>query len=159
MRLNPRPQRLHNDQFLTRTSLIYCIHKIQLHQHTATISSLSYATNLPESTFVQSSKYSPCQHISIFQQLLNPERLNDVSGRVTSCAFIICLVGSAPVSRVMQASGAVTITPIAQVSSSYSLYATCWENSCSLYLCTLHLQEKRGVKRSAASFSLLFTVV
>lgn len=100
-------------------------------------------------------------HVNTFpspnsRQLLNPGRLTGVSGQcpgVTSGAFIICLVGSDPVYRGMQPSGALTIIPIAQVSSSLFLYATCREDSCSLYLYILLLQEKGGQKVSS-----LFTV-
>lgn len=107
-------------------------------------------TGCNQSFFVLS--HQPCRihlclklyivHVNTFpspnsRQLLNPGRLNDGSGQcpaVTSGAFIICLVGSDPVSWGMQPPGAGTIIPVAQVSSSLPLHATCWEDS------TLHLQ-------------------
>lgn len=72
---------------------------------------------------------SPCQHLSISCQLTvaKPWEANKSSGKcpgVTCGAFIICSIGSALVYRSMQPSGAATIIPIAQVSSSLLLYAT-----------------------------------
>lgn len=99
-------------------------------------------------------------HVNTFpspnsRQLLNPGRLTGVSGQcpgVTSGAFIICLVGSDPVYRGMQPQGAVPIIPIAQASSSLLLCATCWEDSCSLYLYIPLLQGKRGSKGQQPSY-------
>lgn len=133
-----KPQGLHVSPLPTRTSLICCTHMMQPHSH----HSFFVLGHQPHRIHLCLKLY--IVHVNTFpspnsRQLLNPGRLNDGSGQcpaATSGAFIICLVGSAPVSWGMQPPGAATIIPVAQVSSSLSLHATCWEDS------TLHLQWK-----------------
>lgn len=129
-------------------------------RHTATIPSCPWPPTLQGLPLLEKVTALYIVHVNTFpspngRQLLNPGRLTGVQADARAWplgAFITCLVGCALVYRGTQPPGALTFIPTAQVSSSLSLYATCWEDSCSLRGHTLPLQEERGVKRATPCF-------